>query len=69
MRTPREDELIAVLSEDHRAVEQIFEVKVGNVNTLNRAGKRKRTRFGYGRRPGVKRAVVTVVEGNIDIFG
>lgn len=51
------------------AVEQVFDVKVGNVNTLNRQGKRKRTMRGYGRRPNVKRAVVSVVEGSIDIFG
>ena len=33
------------------AVEQIFGVKVTSVNTINRQGKRKRTRFGYGKRP------------------
>ena len=32
------------------AVEQVFNVKVTDVNTLNRQGKRKRTRFGYGQR-------------------
>lgn len=52
------------------AVEQIFGVKVRDVNTLNRTGKRKRTRFGYGRRAGVKRAVVSLASGDsIDIFG
>ena len=52
------------------AVEQIFGVKVDGVNTLNREGKRKRTRFGYGKRKDTKRAIVTVVEGDrIDIFG
>ncbi|QVQ51041.1 50S ribosomal protein L23 [Spiractinospora alimapuensis] len=52
------------------AVEKIFEVKVTNVNTLNRPGKRKRTRFGFGQRPGTKRAIVSVAEGDrIDIFG
>lgn len=41
-----------------------------NVNTLNRAGKRTRTRTGYGRRVNQKRAIVTVAEGqSIDIFG
>ena len=35
-----------------------------------RAGKRVRTRAGYGHRAGSKRAVVTVAEGDrIDIFG
>ena len=52
------------------AVEKVFNVKVTGVNTLNRAGKRRRTRFGVGRRPDTKRAVVTVAEGQrIDIFG
>lgn len=52
------------------AVEQIFDVRVRNVNTLNRAGKRKRTRIGYGRRADVKRAIVSLAEGDyIDIFG
>ena len=30
------------------AVEKVFGVKVVNVNTINRQGKRKRTRYGYG---------------------
>lgn len=52
------------------AVEQVFGVRVTNVNTLNRQGKRKRTRFGYGRRKDTKRAVVSLAEGDrIDIFG
>ncbi|GAA3763898.1 large subunit ribosomal protein L23 [Spinactinospora alkalitolerans] len=52
------------------AVEQIFDVKVANVNTVNRQGKRKRTRFGYGKRPDTKRAIVSLREGSrIDIFG
>lgn len=52
------------------AVEQVFKVKVDSVNTYIRPGKRRRTRFGYGKRPDTKRAIVTVAEGqNIDIFG
>ena len=52
------------------AIEKIFEVKVTGVNTINRKGKRKRTRFGYGKRPDTKRAIVSVAEGDrIDIFG
>ncbi len=51
------------------AVEKVFGVKVGDVNTLNRAGKRKRTRTGYGKRADTKRAVVTLREGRIEIFG
>ena len=52
------------------AIQQIFEVRVITVNTLNREGKRKRTRTGFGRRKATKRAIVTVAEGDrIDIFG
>jgi large subunit ribosomal protein L23 len=52
------------------AVEKVFNVKVTGVNTLNREGKRRRTRFGVGKRPNTKRAIVTVAEGQrIDIFG
>ena len=39
------------------------------MNTLNRQGKRKRTRAGFGKRPDSKRAVVTLREGRIEIFG
>ena len=53
-----------------QAVEEVFRVKVANVNTLNRQGKRRRTRFGWGKRVDTKRAVVTLAEGDrIDIFG
>ena len=53
-----------------QAIEEIFNVKVTNVNTLNRAGKRNRTRTGFGQRVNQKRAIVTVAEGQtIDIFG
>jgi large subunit ribosomal protein L23 len=52
------------------AIEQIFGVKVTSVNTINRQGKRKRTKFGYGQRPSSKRAIVSLAEGDrIDIFG
>ena len=52
------------------AVEAIFNVKVTGVNTINRQGKKRRTRFGIGKRPDTKRAIVTVAEGQrIDIFG
>jgi large subunit ribosomal protein L23 len=53
-----------------QAVEAVFRVKVAGVNTVNRHGKRRRTRFGYGKRPDTKRAIVTLAEGErIDIFG
>jgi large subunit ribosomal protein L23 len=51
------------------AVEEIFGVKVTAVNTINRQGKRRRTRYGWGQRPNTKRAIVSVAEGErIDIF-
>ena len=51
------------------AVEQIFDVKVESVHTMNRPGKTRRTRFGTGKRKDTKRAIVSLTEGNIDIFG
>jgi large subunit ribosomal protein L23 len=53
------------------AVEKIFAVQVASVNTLNRQGKRKRTRAGFGKRKGTKRAIVTLAAGSkpIDLFG
>ena len=42
------------------AVEKVFGVQVVSVNTLNRQGKRKRTRTGYGKRKDTKRAIVTL---------
>lgn len=52
------------------AVEKVFGVKVTSVNTINRKGKTRRTRYGVGKRPDTKRAIVTVAEGDrIDIFG
>ena len=51
------------------AVEQVFSVKVTAVNTVNRVGKRRRSRAGWGARPDTKRAIVSVAEGQrIDIF-
>ena len=51
------------------AIEQIFSVKVASVNTINRKGKTRRTKFGLGKRKDTKRAIVTLREGTIDIFG
>ncbi|MFD7918952.1 50S ribosomal protein L23 [Streptomyces sp. NPDC059740] len=52
------------------AVQSVFSVKVTGVNTINRQGKRKRTRTGFGKRADTKRAIVTLAEGDrIDIFG
>jgi large subunit ribosomal protein L23 len=52
------------------AVQQIFNVTVLSVNTLNRQGKRKRTKYGTGKRKNTKRAVVSLAPGDrIEIFG
>jgi large subunit ribosomal protein L23 len=52
------------------AVQQVFNVKVLNVNTANRSGKRKRTRSGFGKRKDTKRAIVSLAAGDrIEIFG
>ena len=51
------------------AVEQVFGVKVAAVNTISRKGKTRRTKTGTGKRKDTKRAIVTLREGTIDIFG
>ncbi|GHG46007.1 50S ribosomal protein L23 [Flavimobilis marinus] len=51
------------------AIEKIFDVKVDSVNTLNRPGKSRRTKFGIGKRKDTKRAIVSLREGSIDVFG
>lgn len=46
------------------AVERLFNVKVAEVNTMNRQGKKKRQRtMSYGRTAASKRAVVTLQAG------
>ena len=55
-------------TEIKQAVEAIFNVKVATVNTMNRVGKVKRTKFGFGKRKDTKRAIVTLKSGSIDIF-
>ena len=53
-----------------QAVEHVFRVKVTGVNTINRPGKRRRTRYGWGKRADTKRAIVTLAAGErIDVFG
>ena len=50
------------------AVEALFNVKVTKVNTLNVKGKTKRFRGRLGRRNDVKKAIVTLAEGqSIDV--
>ncbi|MEY2437154.1 MAG: large subunit ribosomal protein [Acidimicrobiaceae bacterium] len=57
--------------EIHDAIQSIFGVRVLNVNTLNRKGKRKRNRRSYtmGKRPDTKRAIVTLhPDDHIELF-
>jgi large subunit ribosomal protein L23 len=56
-------------TEIKEAVQAIFSVRVTNVNTLHRKGKRKRTRRTFGVRKATKRALVTLhADDKIDIF-
>lgn len=60
--------LDATKTEIKEAVEKLFEVKVTGVNTLVRKGKTKRFRGVRGFQGDVKKAIVTLAEGNtIDI--
>ncbi|KDA07068.1 50S ribosomal protein L23 [Microbacterium sp. CH12i] len=58
----------ATKTEIKLAIEKVFGVKVAGVNTINRVGKTRRTRFGTGKRKDTKRAIVTLKSGTIDIF-
>ncbi len=50
------------------AVEALFEVKVKAVNTLNRKGKTKRFKGILGRQTDVKKAIITLEDGqSIDV--
>lgn len=46
-----------------RAVEELYKVKVKDVNTMILPGKLKRVRYQPGRTPDFKKAVVTLKEG------
>ena len=60
--------LDATKPEIKMAVEDLFKVKVTKVNTLRQKGKVKRFRGHLGKRVDVKRAIVTLAEGDsIDI--
>ena len=53
------------------AIESLFDVTVVKVNTMNRKGKRRRNRRSptFGRRPDIKRALITLAEGDqIELF-
>lgn len=52
-----------------KAIEELFNVKVDSVNTMNYNGKRKRRRGIMGKKADFKKAVVTLVAGNtIEIY-
>ncbi len=53
----------ATKSEIKRAVERIFEVDVEKVQVVNVPGKAKRRGLHLGRRPGYRKAVVRLAEG------
>jgi large subunit ribosomal protein L23 len=58
----------ATKSQIAEAVEALFKVNVVKVNTLNVKGKTKRFRGHLGRRSDVKKAIVTLADGqSIDI--
>ena len=51
------------------AVKQLFNAEVASVNTVNVAGKTKRTAKSIGKRSNWKKAYVTLKEGsNVDFF-
>lgn len=55
--------------EIRRAVEELFDVKVAKVHTVNVKGKAKRVRMSWGRTPDWKKAIVTLKEGSrIDVM-
>jgi large subunit ribosomal protein L23 len=56
--------------EIRRAVEELFDVKVKSVNLMNYKGKPKRAGKSatMGRRANWKKAIVTLVDGSIDIL-
>lgn len=57
-------------TEIKQAIQEIFRVKVTSVNTQNRQGKVKRSGWAKGKRKNIKRALVTLAEGDsIELFG
>ena len=56
-------------TEIKEAIQQIWNVRVLKVNTMNRKGKVQRFRYTKGKRPDQKLAVVSLAEGDsIEIF-
>lgn len=50
------------------AIEKIFSVKIKSINTLIKKGKKKRNKHGWGKCKNVKKAIVVLKDGKIDIF-
>lgn len=57
----------ATKPEIKRAIEEVFEVKVARVNTMNNLGKVKSQGMHSGRRPSWKKAIVTLTEDSNEI--
>jgi large subunit ribosomal protein L23 len=53
----------ATKAEIKKSVEQLFKVKVGNVQTLKVKGKVKRNRYGFSTKPTWKKAYVRLEQG------
>ncbi len=53
-----------------RAVRELFERKVKDVNVMNCTGKTKRNKFGLGKKADWKKAIITLEDGEeaIDLF-
>ena len=51
-------------SQIKRAVEEVFNVKVESVNTINGLGKTKRMGVHVGKRADYKKAIITLAEGS-----
>ena len=51
-------------SEIKKAVEELFDVKVAKVNTINCNGRAKRVGRFYGKTPDWKKAIITLTEGS-----
>lgn len=56
-------------TEIKQTVETIFDVKATSMSARNRQGKARRTRNGAGRRKNTRRAIISLREGSIDIYG
>ena len=54
----------ATKHEIRRAVEELFEVKVNAVRTMQQPGKKKRVGKKIGRKPAWKKAIVELAEGH-----